>query len=102
LALRVKGCLGAAAMSAFDGKEAGVDPAFGALFDGDDGFVLLGDADGNAGPGGSEGLAAEDPPDEPDLWHSTAKTQVPNCRKRKSESRRFPKPGRGCCASCLM
>ena len=83
--MRVKGCLGAVVMSAFDGKEAGVDPALGALFDGDDGFVLLGDADGNAGPGGSEGFAAEDPPMNLTVWHSKAKTQVPNCRKRKSD-----------------
>ena len=72
-------------MSAFDGKEAGVDPAFGVLFDVDDGYVLLGDADGNAGPGGSKGLAAEDFPMNLTLWQSTAKTQVPNCRKRKSD-----------------
>ena len=92
-ALRVKGCLGAAAMSAFDGEEAGVDPSFGALFDGDDGFVLLGDADGNAGPGGSEGLTAEDPPDEPDPLALNGQDTSAELPQKKKRVKVFPEAG---------
>jgi len=53
----------------------------------------LGDADGNAGPSGSDRLAAEDPRMNLTLWHSLATTQVPNCPRKKKRANAFLEAG---------